>query len=184
MRVKICRWQGRWVRVNDARKCHSVLLISQAYVPLTRLYEHMTAATLRRNGAASISCSVRSCSCLLLMKCFAYNCTPANCIPRIVSYALTPTKNGSAPNPSQFRPPWAIRPVFVIVPSAMLTPLPTCSFPIATPRARIRERFHVVAALPHPRRVGNLRGIGQGNHPQEACSQHSGRAPSPHQWGY
>ena len=61
----------------------------------------------------------------------------------MVSYALTPAKNGSAPKPSQFRPPWAMRPMFIIGPSAMLTPLPTCSSPIAIPRARRSERFHL-----------------------------------------
>lgn len=39
------------------------------------------------------------------------------------------------------------RPRFIIGPKAMLTPLPLCSWPIATPRWRMRERCHVEAAL-------------------------------------
>jgi hypothetical protein len=77
------------------------------------------------------------------MKCFAQACTPTDCIPRIVSYALTLVKNGSAPNPSQIRPAWGTRPMFITGPNAMFTPFPRCSCPIATPRARISERLHL-----------------------------------------
>ena len=74
----------------------------------------------------------------------------------MVSYAPTPARNGSAPKPSQLRPPWATRPMFIIGPRAMLTPLPTCSLPIATPRARSNERFHLqLSQLAYERRIGS-----------------------------
>src|SRR6266571_7216331 len=77
------------------------------------------------------------------MKWPATACTPEDCRPMIVSYALTLAKNGSAPKPSQLRPPWATRPKFIIGLRAILTPLPACSWPIAAPRARSSQRCHL-----------------------------------------
>ena len=49
--------------------------------------------------------SVREFSCSLLSQCLAQACTPDCCNPRMVSYAVSPAKKGSAPKLSQFLPP-------------------------------------------------------------------------------
>lgn len=80
-------------------------------------------------------------------KCLAQAMTPWLCAPRTVCAVPTPDKKGSAPKPSQLRPPAATRPMLVMGPSWTLTPLPRCSAPMAMPRWFMSPASKVAATL-------------------------------------
>src|SRR5687768_12380396 len=79
---------------------------------------------------------MRYISCSLPIRCLIVAITPCSWIPLMVSLAPTAWRTGSAPKPSQLRPPLGLRPIGPTAgASQMLTPLPRASLPMATARS-------------------------------------------------
>lgn len=91
---------------------------------------------------------MRYISCSFPTKCLIVAMTPCSWIPLIVSRAPMAWSAGSAPKPSQLRPPLGFRPIGPTVgPSKMLTPLPRASLPMATARWYIKSLSKVAPAV-------------------------------------